>query len=117
MNIKGIVGAVLAFIVGFARLAGGIVSIHSSSSPVETWVGIVLILVGVFIALSTTMLVLKKSMLWFRMLTAAVVVFWIDGIVNGFLLFGSPQLSGQIINICCVAAILWLTRSLVKLNV
>ncbi len=114
MSIKGICGAVLAYIVGIARIAGGIISISSSISATENWVGIVLIAVGLFILLSTSMLLIKRTMFWFMMVALSVILFWLDGLVNGFLLYGHPQMSGQIINICCVMAILMLSYSIVK---
>ena len=114
MNIKGICGAVLAYIVGIARVAGGVISISSSTSATETWVGVVLIAVGLFICLSMTMLLIKRSMFWFMMLALSVILFWLDGLVNGFLLYGHPQMSGQIINLCCVMAILMLSRQLAQ---
>ncbi len=114
MNIKGICGAALAYIVGIARIAGGVISISSSTSATETGVGVVLILVGLFILLCMTMLLAKRSMFWMTMVALSAILFWLDGLVNGFLLFGHPQMSGQIINICCVMAILMLSYSLVK---
>ncbi len=114
MDIKGICGAVLAYIVGIARIAGGIISISSSTSATETWVGIVLIAIGFFILFSMTMLLIKRTMLWFMMVALSVILFWLDGLVNGFLLYGHPQMSGQIINICCVMVVLMLSRSLVR---
>ncbi len=114
MSIKGICGAVLAYIVGIARIAGGIISISSSTSSTETWVGIVLIAIGLFILFSTSMLLIKRTMFWLAMVALSVILFWLDGLVNGFILYGHLQRSGQIINICCVMAILMLSRSLVK---
>lgn len=114
MNIKGICGSVLAYIVGIVRIVGGAISISSSSSATETWVGVGLIAIGIFIILSISMLLVKRSMFWLRMLSLAVILFWVDGIINGSLLFGSPQMSGQIINLCCVMAIMLLSRSLAR---
>lgn len=114
MDIKGICGAALAYIVGIARIAGGVISISSSASSTETWVGIVLIAVGLFILLSITMLLIKRTMFWFMMLVLSVILFWVDGLVNGFLLYGHPQMSGQIINICCVMVIVMLSRSIAR---
>lgn len=109
MNIKAICGIGLAYIVGIARIVGGVISISSGISVTETWVGVVLIAVGLFILLSTTMLLIKRSRFWFMMLALSVILFWLDGLVNGFLLYGHPQMSGQIINICCVMVILMLS--------
>ncbi len=114
MSIKGICGAVLAYIVGIARIAGGIISISSGISATETWVGIVLIAVGLFILFSTSMLLIKRTIFWFMMVALSVILFWLDRLMNGFLLYGHPQMSGQIINICCVMVILMLSYSLVK---
>ncbi len=114
MSIKGICGAVLAYIVGIARIAGGIISISASTYATETWVGIVLIAIGLFILFSITMLLIKRTMFWFMMVALSVILFWLDGLINGFLLYGHPQMSGQIVNICCVMVILMLSYSLVK---
>lgn len=116
MNIKAICGIVLAYIVGIARLAGGVISLSSASSATESWVGIGLIVVGLFIILSTSMLIFKRSMFWYMMVSLSVILFWVDGIANGFLLFGAPQMSGQIINLCCVMAIIMLSHFIVKNN-
>ena len=114
MNIKGICGSVLAYIVGIARIAGGVISISASSSPTETWVGIALIAIGLFILLSITMLLIKRSMFWLKMLSLSIILFWVDGMINGFLLYGHPQMSGQIINLCCAMATLMLSRSIAR---
>lgn len=114
MDIKGICGAALAYIVGIARIAGGVISISSSTSTTETWVGVVLIAVGLFICLSITMLLIKRSMLWLEMVSLSVILFWLDGLINGSLLFGHSQMSGQIINLCCVMVIVMLSHSIVK---
>ena len=116
MDIKSICGAVLAYIVGIARISGGVISINSSTSATETWVGVVLIALGLFICLSMTMLLIKRSMSWFMMVALSVILFWLDGLVDGFLLYGHPQMSGQIINLCCVMAILMLSYPLAKGN-
>ncbi len=114
MSIKGICGGVLAYIVGIALIAGGVIGISSSISATETWVGIGLIAVGLFILLSTSMLLIKRTMFWFMMVALSVILFWLDGLVNSLLLYGHLQRSGQILNICCVMAILMLCRSFVK---
>lgn len=114
MEVKSICGAVLAYFVGIARIAGGIISINSAVSSTETWVGVGLIAIGLFILLSITMLLIKRTMFWFGMLSLSIILFWLDGIVNGFLLYGSPQMSGQIINLCCVLIVLMLSYPLAK---
>lgn len=114
MNIKGICGSILAVIVGLARIIGGVYSISTSRFPIETLVGVGLIAIGLYIIVSITVLLMKKSLFWLRMLYVSVFLFWVDGIANGFLLYGSPQISGQIINLCCVMAIMMLSRSILK---
>ena len=114
MKIKGICGCVLAVIVGLARIAVGIIFINVSTSGTETWVGAGLIAVGLFMIVSIVMLWIKRSYFWLKMVSLSAIVFWIDGIVNGFLLYGSPQLSGQITNLCCAAAIFFLSRSIAR---
>ncbi len=114
MSIQSICGSVLAYIVGIARIVGGIISISDGASATETWIGVVLIAIGLFICLSITMLLIKRSMVWFMMLALSVILFWLDGLINGFLLYGHPQMSGQIINICCVMAILMLSYPIAK---
>ncbi|MDE6638434.1 MAG: hypothetical protein K2K32_09410 [Muribaculaceae bacterium] len=114
MSIKAICGSVLAYIVGVARIVGGVISINSALSATETWVGVVLIAVGLFICLCMTMLLIKRTIFWFMMVALSVILFWLDGLINGFLLYGSPQMSGQIINLCCVMAILMLSYPIAK---
>ncbi len=109
MDVKAICGIGLAYIVGIARIAGGVISISSGISATETWVGVLLIAVGLFILFSTTMLLIKRSRFWFMMLAWSVILFWLDGLINGFLLYGHPQMSGQIINMCCVLVILMMS--------
>lgn len=116
MNIKVICASILAYIVGIARIAGGVISISSSTSGTDTGIGIVLIAIGLFMCLSITMLLIKRSMFWFMMLALSVILFWLDGLVNGFLLYGSLQKSEQIINLCCVMAILMLAYPIAKGN-
>ncbi|MDE6019280.1 MAG: hypothetical protein K2G85_10775 [Muribaculaceae bacterium] len=114
MDVKGICGAALAYIVGVAMIAGGVISISQGVSATETLVGILLIAIGLFILFSMTMLLIKRTMFWFMMVALSVILFWLDGLVNSFLLYGHPQMSGQIVNICCVMVILMLTRSIVR---
>ena len=51
MNIKGICGSVLAVILGIARIVGGIISISSADSTIETFFPI---RIGVRIKISST---------------------------------------------------------------
>ncbi len=87
MSIQSICGSVLAYIVGIARIVGGIISISDGESATETWIGVVLIAIGLFICLSITMLLIKRSMVWFMMLSPSVILFWLDGLINGFLFY------------------------------
>ena len=108
MSVRKICGCILALFVAFARLAGGAYSLFTSTSVSETEVGIGLLVVSSLILLSIIMYWLKRTALWHKMINVSMILFWLDGILNGFLLFGTPQISGQIINLCCTLAVIFL---------
>lgn len=94
------VGAVLAVLVGIARGLGGFSLIYTHTDGLETGVGVGLVIVGLWLIITATALLAntRRQDIFRKALTAGVVIFWIDGIINGFLLYGAPQVSGQIIN-------------------
>lgn len=112
MDIKALCGISLAIIVGVARITGGVISILSPASLAEYGVGFGLLAVGAFLIFSAIMLWIKKNAFWVNMLTLAAILFWLGGLINGFILYGQPQRSGQIINICCVICIVTMTRGI-----
>lgn len=94
------VGSILALLVGIARGFGGFTLIYTHADGLETGVGVGLVIVGLWLILTAIALLVntRRQDIFRRALTAGVIAFWIDGIINGFLLYGAPQVSGQIIN-------------------
>lgn len=99
-----IIGAILALITGIARGIGGATLFAGAS--LELTLGIGLLIVSIWLIISSISLIVKENINRKKWLTAGILIFWIDGILNGFLLFGTPQLSGQIINLLIVVLIL-----------
>lgn len=105
-KILGIIGGVLAAIVGVARGVGGVSLLIHPESTSMLLVGCGLLIIAVLLLVSGIFYAVKRSIPTRKSLTVASILFWIDGIINGFILFGSPQLSGQIINLILVILIL-----------
>lgn len=101
-----LIGGILAVLVGFLRGIGGLSLISAPESGKHLAIGIGLIAVAVWLMAVGVCYIVRRSdrlRLWF---IAGLILFWVDGIVNGFLLFGSPQFSGQIINLGAVVGII-----------
>lgn len=107
-----IMGDILSIVVGIARAFGGFLLIRSHSDSKELCIGIILAIIGSFLTSAGIVFLINmsqknpKTELFIKILTVGIVVFWIDGIINGFLLLGTPQLSGQIINTSLLFVIL-----------
>lgn len=107
-----ITGAIIGLLTGICRGIGGMTLL--SGSLTETMIGVGLIIVSlwlIFSALAVMIMPNTNRKIW---LTVGIIMFWIDGIINGFMLFGSPQLSGQIVNMAIVLVVLgclWLKRT------
>lgn len=110
-----IIGAIVGFLTGIGRGIGGLTLL--SGAVTEIIIGSGLIVVAVWLVLSAIALMLRQDVSRKKWLTAGIVIFWLDGIMNGFVLFGSPQLSGQIVNMAIVLTVvccLWLRRPSVR---
>ena len=106
------IGAVVGLLTGIGRGIGGLTLLSGTS--LELILGIGLILIAILLIVSAIGLIIKQTRGRKKWLTAGIILFWIDGIVNGFLLYGSPQITGQIINLTIVLVVLgclWLGRS------
>lgn len=103
-------GCALAILLGLGRGFGGILALFNGASTTEKAVGSILAAIGLMLIISAISLLMTKAPIWRKTLMAAVGLFWVDGIVNGFLLYGAPQLSGQLINLVWAAVILILIR-------
>ncbi|MDE6269968.1 MAG: hypothetical protein K2M12_03820 [Muribaculaceae bacterium] len=99
-----IAGAALGLLTGVGRGIGGLTLL--SGNQTEMIVGIGLISVALLLVATSVALFAKQNLKRKQWLSAGIILFWIDGIVNGFVLFGAPQLSGQIINLVIVALVL-----------
>ena len=107
MNNKlGISVGILAAIVGIARGIGGLSLVINHEDTSTILVGVGLLIVAILLMTSGILYAIKCSSIFRNTLTIAIIFFWIDGIINGFILFGMPQLSGQIINIILVIIIM-----------
>ncbi|MDE6652130.1 MAG: hypothetical protein K2K08_06960 [Paramuribaculum sp.] len=101
-----VIGGILAVLVGISRGLGGLTLTISSESSVEKAVGIGLIVIALWLIVTGVTFILNRTISMRKWLTVGVILFWIDGIVNGFIIFGAPLLSGQLINISLSALIL-----------
>ncbi len=72
----------------------------------ELTAGILLAVVAVWLMAGGIVFLAKRTPAARNFLAAGVVAFWLGGIINGFLLYGAPQISGQIVNIVVAAIIL-----------
>ena len=111
-KLLAVVGGVLAILVGLLRGIGGLTLVCAPETSMHLWIGLGLLLVASWLIITGLGYIVKRDSCWRLWLTAGLILFWIDGIINGFLLFGSPQFSGQIINLGCtvgICACLWLT--------
>lgn len=114
-----IIGSMLALFIGIARAFGGFTLLFSHANPTEAGVATGLVIVGAWlIIVAITFLInmsqkTQKPQMFIKALSIGMAAFWIDGVINGFLLYGAPQLSGQIINtslLIIVLACLWAKR-------
>lgn len=116
MKYLQIIGTLLAVFVGIGRAYGGFLliysHIYSHAGITELGVGIGLLAVGILLMATGISFLINMSqknpapLVFKKILTAGMIAFWIDGIINGFLLFGAPQLSGQILNAALLAVVL-----------
>lgn len=114
---SGIIGGILASLVGIARGVGGLTLVFNPENMSSLLVGIGLLIVAVLLIVSGVLYAIKRSDIQRKAITIATIFFWIDGIINGFILFGAPLLSGQIINLILVFIILgciWYSKLLSK---
>ena len=106
------IGAIVGLLTGLGRGIGGLTLLSGSS--LDFMLGIGLILIAVLLVVSAIGLIIKQDRGRKKWLTAGIILFWIDGVINGFMLYGSPQIAGQIINLIIVAVVLvclWLRRN------
>lgn len=107
-----IIGTILSILTGAARAFGGFTLIASHSNGTELGAGIALAVIGAVLIVTGVNFLINMSQknprpqVFINILTVAIVAFWVDGIINGFLLYGAPQVSGQIINTVLLIVIL-----------
>jgi uncharacterized membrane protein YfcA len=100
---------------GLFLFTGGVETTAVNTAPWKmTAASISLLTVALLLIVSACLLLVKKNKTMWILCWISVCLFIIGGLVNGFLLFGSPQAGGQIIN-CSVSAVicllLWLGRN------
>lgn len=106
-------GAFTALLIGIFRGLGALYLLTREGSARETGAGCGLGIIALWLILSGALLLSKRSLRRRNLLLIGIAVFWLGGIVNGFLLFGAPQLAGQLINtlLCAIVLVcIWPTR-------
>jgi hypothetical protein len=96
---------------GFLSLTNGIETVSENIVSWKTTVaGSGLILVALLLIVSACLLFIKRNKTAWIVSWISIGLFIIGGLVNGFLLFGKPQIDGQIINwsICILTSLLLL---------
>ncbi len=101
-----VIGPAIAIFVGVARGAGAVILFSDDQGANARWAGTLLAVISLWLIVAGIVFLVKKTHAARNVLAAGMVAFWIGGIVNGFLLYGAPQLSGQIINIILTASVL-----------
>ena len=112
-----VAGALMIF-VGLLRGLGGFLSltnrIETVSENAMAWkttvAGSSLLLVALLLIVSACLLLIKRNKTAWIISWISICLFIIGGLVNGFLLFGKPQIDGQIINwsVCILTGLLLL---------
>jgi len=94
-------------LIGLLRGLGGLLSLTKGieavvSTNIETWKTTVassgLLIVALLLIVSACLLFVKRNKTAWILSWISIGLFIIGGLVNGFLLFGKPQIDGQIIN-------------------
>jgi hypothetical protein len=97
-------------IVGLIRGIGGYLMIHGGNKVIEdpadilptrlfTLMGTGLIIVFIIFSIAAYLNLSQKNKIGWILSWIAIVAFLIDGVFNGFILFGKPKFQGQLINI------------------
>ena len=95
------------FLVGLIRGIGGFFTLTKGietvvSKNIESWkitaASISLLTVAILLISSACLLIIKRNKTAWMFSWISVCLFIIGGLINGFLLFGKPQIDGQIVN-------------------
>ncbi|MFN8241402.1 MAG: hypothetical protein U0X39_11735 [Bacteroidales bacterium] len=103
------IAGVLMIFVGALRGFGGLILLSNpekslaagtfSASPAQIVViGIGLVIIMVLLIVTAYSLITKQTRWWWVASWVVLGLFLLDGLLNGFLLFGKPNLNGQSIN-------------------
>jgi hypothetical protein len=98
----------LMFLIGLLRGSGGVFSLTKGietvvSADIVSWKTTVasanLLALALFLIVSACLLFVRRNKTAWILSWISIGLFIIGGFVNGFLLFGKPQIDGQIINL------------------
>ena len=100
------IAASLMFIIAILRGLGGLLLLKGADTlageKIDLWKstvgGVDLLIVALLLILSSCLLIFKRNKTAWILSWVSLCLFIIGGIVNGFLLFGKPQIDGQIVN-------------------
>jgi len=109
-----LIGAFLMILLGLGRGYGGIALIKGGNTfaTIETSnvtiriLGTILILIGILEIISAIGILRLKRRFWISGVIVTI-AFVIDGVINGYFLFGSPGLLGAIVNSAVAAVIIF----------
>ncbi len=108
------IAAILMILLGLARGLGGIILLLQgkstlpeikTSETVLVFLAAGLILIGTLEIISAIGIFFLKRIYWFMGLVVTL-LFVIDGVVNGYFLFGKPGEGGTLINLAAAAVII-----------
>ena len=112
-----IIGSLLVIIIGIARGISGVgFAFYHASSSAELFAGIGMIVVSVILLATGIKYWINNSATQRKALTIATILFWADGIVNGFII-GTTQVSGPAfgtIYSLIILACIWAPRMFLK---
>lgn len=100
------IAASLMFIIAILRGLGGLLLLKGADTlageNIDSWKasvgGVDLLIVALLLIISSCLLIFKRNKTAWILSWVSLCLFIIGGIVNGFLLFGKPQIDGQIVN-------------------
>lgn len=108
-----VIGAVIAGLIGLGRGFGGISLLSHHPSLGGVIVGLGLLVVAIILVVSSAGFLMAQSRRKRVWITVGMLLYWVGGAVNGYILYGHPQAVGQIINLTLLIIVLiclWIGR-------